>query len=213
MALSPSLEKYLIIERCPHCRIANPSAPMVWETQSTRHDNSNHLCWRVYQCGRCGRLITAYAIDWNTQVLGTFPFDSEPDMAIPDKARQYLAQAMNSLQAPAGAVLLAASAVDEMLKQKNYKTGSLNARIDKAQGDNLITKDMASWAHQVRLNANDQRHADEDTNLPGEKDARLAIEFASALAEFLFVLPSRVTRGVKEATQSAQVSPKATGQK
>ena len=51
--------------------------------------------------------------------------------------------------------MLAASAVDSMLKEKGYKDGSLYKRIEQAAGDHLITAEMASWAHEVRLDAND----------------------------------------------------------
>jgi hypothetical protein len=55
--------------------------------------------------------------------------------------------------------MLAASAVDAMLKHKNYTVGSLKDRIDKAAKDHLITSEMAAWAHEIRLDANDERHA------------------------------------------------------
>ena len=93
--------------------------------------------------------------------------------------------------------MLTASAVDAMLKDKGYKDGSLYARIGAAAKDNLITNEMASWAHEIRLDANDQRHADENAPLPNSADAEKVIEFASALAQFLFVLPARVERGRK----------------
>jgi hypothetical protein len=83
-----------------------------------------------------------------------------------------------------------------MLKIKGLRDGSLYARIHKAATDHLITEEMAKWAHQIRLDANDQRHADEEAPPPSEDDAKRSIDFASALAEFLFVLPSRVTRGL-----------------
>ncbi len=104
-------------------------------------------------------------------------------------------QAIDSLHAPAGAVMLAASSVDAMLKAKGYKDGSLNDRIRKAAADHLITAEMAEWAHEVRLDSNEQRHADEDAPFPSESDARRTVEFTKALGEFLFVLPARVTRG------------------
>lgn len=72
-------------------------------------------------------------------------------------------------------------------------------RIEKAAADHLITSDMALWAHEVRLDANDQRHADEDVDLPNEDDAKRVIDFASALAQFLFVLPAKVSRGLEKA--------------
>ena len=93
--------------------------------------------------------------------------------------------------------MLAASSVDAMLKEKGLKEGSLNTRINEAATSHLITKEMAAWAHDIRLDANDQRHADESVALPNEADAKKAIEFANALAQFLFVLPARVERGRK----------------
>jgi hypothetical protein len=57
---------------------------------------------------------------------------------------------------------------------------------------------MGQWAHQVRLDANDERHADEEAELPDENDAKKAIDFAKALGEFVFVLPSRVDQALKE---------------
>jgi hypothetical protein len=60
---------------------------------------------------------------------------------------------------------------------------------------------MARWAHQVRLDANDQRHADEAAPLPGSKDARRVVDFALALAQFLFVLPAQVDQGIVETQQ------------
>jgi len=60
---------------------------------------------------------------------------------------------------------------------------------------------MARWAHEVRLDANEPRHADETTPLPTEDDARKCVDFALALAQFLFVLPAQVKRGLADATE------------
>jgi len=91
--------------------------------------------------------------------------------------------------------MLAASSVDAMLKEKGLKQGKLYGRINEAAKQHLITEEMATWAHEVRLDANDERHADEEAELPSTDDAERVIEFALALAQFLFVLPSRVERG------------------
>jgi len=97
--------------------------------------------------------------------------------------------------------MLAASAVDAMLKAKNLKTGSLYERINLAAGQQLITAEMAEWAHDIRLDANDQRRADENAPLPTTDDALRVVEFALALAQFMFVLPARVQRGRQNAQQ------------
>jgi hypothetical protein len=94
--------------------------------------------------------------------------------------------------------MLAASSVDAMLKEKGYNEGSLYTRIKQAAKDHLLTEEMASWAHEIRLDANDQRHADKSLELPNAEDAKKTVEFAEALAEFLFVLPARVMRGRRE---------------
>jgi hypothetical protein len=97
--------------------------------------------------------------------------------------------------------MLAASAVDAMLKAKGLKDGSLYSRIDKAAADHLITVEMARWAHEVRLDANDQRHADEEVPLPQQADAKRTVDFALALAQLMFVLPARVQRGIEDTTK------------
>ena len=141
--------------------------------------------WGNYHCREgCGLEIHAM-----------WPASQEIDEAIPARAKAYLEQAVKSFQAPVGAVILAASSVDAMLKEKGLKEGSLYNRIDAAADQHLITKEMAAWAHEVRLGANDQRHADDEAPLPTLDDAERAVEFVLALAQFLFVLPSRVERG------------------
>jgi hypothetical protein len=99
--------------------------------------------------------------------------------------------------------MLCASAVDAILKDHDLKDGTLYARIDLAKDQGLITDGMAKWAHQVRLDANDQRHADEAAPLPTQKDAERSLSFASALAEILYVIPARVTRGIEESKPPA----------
>jgi len=132
----------------------------------------------------------------NQDVLEIFPNSPEVDESIPEKAKVYLTQAINSRSAPAGAVMLTASAVDAMLKAKKYTSGSLYHRIEAAVKSHLITPEMATWAHEVRLDANDQRHADDEARLPTTQDADKAINFSLALAEFLFVLPAKIQRGL-----------------
>ena len=58
---------------------------------------------------------------------------------------------------------------------------------------------MALWAHQVRLDANNPRHADDEKPHATPAEAKQTVEFGVALANILFVLPSRVTRSLKEA--------------
>src|SRR6266545_5574474 len=183
---------HLDMNKCPHCSVDTPSLQHVFQTETTSYAGGNKRAWRIYKCSRCGGLVTASSANYEGTVYEVYPSGREVDTSIPQKAKAYLEQALNSLHAPAGAVMLTASAVDAMLKEKGYKDGSLYSRIDQAAKDHLITLEMAEWAHKIRLDANDQRHADVVADLPVPEDARRCVDFALALGEFMFVLPSRV---------------------
>ncbi len=195
----PTLSQNLLLPRCPHCSIANPNLFSQHNLETNDHQRTHKRSWRVYTCGSCGGLVTAWSEAYDQPVRGYYPEQRAVDELIPERPRTFLQQALESLHAPSGAVMLAASAVDAMLKLRNYVDGSLYARIEKAASDHVITADMAHWAHEVRLDANDQRHADQAASLPSAADAQRAIDFAMALSELLFVLPARVQRGVADA--------------
>jgi Domain of unknown function (DUF4145) len=166
--------------------------------QSTDHKGSNLTLWATYACSNCGGVVLAEGgSNQESEVRETWPKTRAVKDGVPEKAANFLRQAMNSGDAPDGAVMLTASAVDAMLKDRGYGVGSLYARIEKAAEDHLITNEMALWAHEVRLDANDQRHADEAAQPATAESAKRVIDFATALAEFMFVLPARVRRGRK----------------
>ena len=193
----PILSENLELDRCPHCSVANPNLRRQHYLQTNNHVKDLQRTWSIYACGTCGGVVTAWAIQHNQAVIEPFPESKSVDEDIPERPRAYLKQSQESLHAPAGAVMLAASAVDAMLKIRGYLEGSLYTRIEKAAADNVLTAEMASWAHAVRLDANDQRHADEAATLPNTADAKRVLEFACALGEFLFVLPTRIARGIR----------------
>ncbi len=196
----PRMGKYLEgVGRCPHCKIDSPSLRQqssLFETYN--HWQSQKRLWGVYVCERCGGVLLA-GTRGSGEANELYPSEDSVDEAVPSRAAAYLQQARDSASAPAGAIMLCASAVDAMLKAKGYSDGKLFGRIDRAKADNVITDGMAEWAHQVRLEANDQRHSDDGSDLPSFEEASQTIEFTSALAELLFVLPARVTRGIRSA--------------
>lgn len=192
-----NLTEYLKLDRCPHCGTANPNLKRQHHLDTRDHAGQNNRVWSIYVCGSCGGIVSAWATSHGLPVGGYHPTFESIDLEIPERPRSYLKQASESMHAPAGAVMLAASAVDSMLKAKGFVEGTLYTRIDKAAKDHIITKDMAAWAHAVRLDANDQRHADDAAALPTEQDAKRVLDFAATLAQIMFVLPSRVVRGLQ----------------
>jgi len=195
----PKLNNQLELNRCSHCGVAKPNLPMSWAAQTRGHSGDNQRFWKIYKCLTCGGLITASATSDLGQVVQYFPANVKVHEAISNPAGDFLQQAIDSIHTPAGSVMLSASSVDAMLKLKGYTDGTLYKRINAAIKDNIITREMGDWAHEIRLDANDQRHADSNAELPSKTDARKCIDFALALAQFLFVLPQQVQRGLADA--------------
>jgi len=143
------------------------------------------------------------AWDSNTNFCEIWPDANGLSGDIPDEPLDYLKQAAETLSSARASVVMSAGAVDAMLKARGLTEGSLYARIGNAVTSTLLTKEMAEWAHDVRLDANDQRHADVKAIPPTTEDAKRCLEFAKALADILFVLPARVTRGQTNAHKAA----------
>jgi len=192
----PTLTDNLRLDRCPHCSVANPNLFKKAQLETVNAALTQRRYWAIYQCATCGSLVSAWSFGQNADVVQHFPNSLSVDDDIPERPKAFLKQAQESLNAPAGAVMLAASAVDSMLKIRGYTDGSLYSRIEKASKDHVLTSEMTPWAHAVRLDANDQRHADNAAALPTIEDAQKVLAFAMALGEYLFVLPSRIARGI-----------------
>jgi len=212
------------LSRCPHCGVANPQMVKQWKSDAplkgardfSRTNIGGHF-WGAYSCTTCGAVVLAKSklilnrlnnvnalvgvLNPNDggEVEALFPANQRVAEELPAQAKSYFAQALESLHAPDGAVMLAASAVDAMLKNRGYRDGGLYARIEQATQDHLLTPEMAEWAHKVRLDANDVRHADDDRPHLTEAMARQVLDFVGALGEILFVLPSRVHAGIEAA--------------
>jgi hypothetical protein len=179
--------------------MVQPQLARITERENNRR--GGHRRWGVYECLACGGLVVAAARvgDPAHVILERYPADpDDPADTIPTRPREYLRQARDLLTQPASSVTLAGSAVDAMLKEKGLKEGRLYERIHDAVTQHLISEDMAQWAHQVGLDQNDARYADERASTPTMEDARRCLTFALTLADILFVLPARVTRGIAE---------------
>jgi Domain of unknown function (DUF4145) len=143
------------------------------------------------------------AWEGNTNFCDIWPDPNGFSGDIPEEPLDYLKQAAETLSSPRASVVMSAGAIDAMLKAKGLVEGKLYPRIKQAVEQHLLTADMGEWAHDVRLDANDQRHADVKAIAPTKEDAKRCLEFAKALADILFVLPARVTRGKANAHTAA----------
>jgi hypothetical protein len=207
------------VERCPQCGVANPMLEYTHHFSDDLDNSAVLRVWFVYRCSSCQDLVAAMAYVNKDKVrssnfvtvwlrnnpmpaLRVIPGPEQVDEDLPDRPRCYLQQALNSLSAPDGAIMLAGSAIDAMLKLKGYTEGSVYSRIEKAVKDHVLTEDMSKWAHAVRLESNKPRHADLEEPHGTKEQAELTIKFAQALGEFLFVLPARIAKGTEESERA-----------
>ena len=130
------------LPRCPHCGVDSPSLRFVFQLQPQSF-LGQHRHWRLYVCARCAGIVSAEAPAFDHQATFVYPSSREVSEDIPERARTYLSQAVESISAPAGSVMLSASSVDAMLKAKSLPSGTLYSRIDEAAKQNLITEEMA----------------------------------------------------------------------
>jgi hypothetical protein len=203
--------------RCPHCGVANPQLKPMWHSQPLpMPDNPNvAFIWATYQCTSCSKLVLVQCEptikvqnSWRNDVTvqRIFPDQRSVDEALPPVARNYLLQAFETLHAPDAAAVMAGSAVDAMLKHRGYREGSLYARIDKAVADHILTEGMGQWAHAVRLEANNVRHADDVSPHVTRPQAERMVQFATALGDFLYVLTAKIEEGLKGSSPPAQIT-------
>jgi Domain of unknown function (DUF4145) len=182
---------------------------LVFRTQGpiARADGTTGSNWSVFRCTTCTEAVLAKGPDNNANpsaaVVALFPSAKEAHEDIPEPARRFLQQAFETLHAPDAAALMAGSAVDAMLKELGLSKGSVYDRIDQAVKSNLLTRDMGDWAHEVRLNANRPRHADAENPHVSSEEATQSVEFADALANFLFILKAKIQRGIEGAKQAS----------
>jgi hypothetical protein len=211
------------LSRCPHCSIAHPTFTQLWKAKDfVKGARETELIllgriWAVYVCTTCGDAVLCASGEVRKvnnalvfphggvdTVALIFPKAPTVNEELPERAQIYLRQAVESLHAPDGAAVLVASAVDAMLKDKTFTDGSLYSRIKAAVDAHVLTPSMGDWAHRIRLDANDVRHADNENPHRTREEAKQLVDFAIALGQFLYVLPAKVAAGLEASTPAAK---------
>ncbi len=104
-------------------------------------NNWRSFIWATYCCETCAGGVLVRLNHYGV-VEEIFPAPPDAHEDIPEPARRFLQQAMETLHAPGAAAVMAGSAVDAMLKHRKLTEGSLHSRIDKAVESHMITMAM-----------------------------------------------------------------------
>ncbi len=193
------------ISRCPYCGTGRPQVASL-----NLYGARGSRMWATYTVTCCGGMLLAHGpeniINPTAPIERLYPEVKLAAPEIPEPARRYLQQAMDTVHAPDAAAVMAGSAVDAMLKHFGLVEGHVYGRIDEAVTRHILTAAMGEWAHEVRLGSNRPRHADAENPHVSLEEARQSVEFAEALGHFLFVLSSRVKKGIADAKEAAWTS-------
>lgn len=101
----PLLKNQLDLDRCPYCSVETPSLINQTQIESIDYTGQNHRFWRFYKCARCGGITTAASTaNWDTAVTEMYPSPSSVSETIPEPARRYLKQALQTLHSPDGSL-------------------------------------------------------------------------------------------------------------
>ena len=189
------------LDRCPQCGISAPRLTL------NTGVHTKGRSWGIYICATCFAGVMAESMPHSPNsrtdyVERLYPSGQYVPEELPAAAKRFLAQAISSIHAPDGAVMLLGSTVDAILKDKGFSQGSVYSRIDLAKAAHLLTEDMAEWAHSVRLGSNRPRHADADDAHVTNEEAAQALEYVQTLAQLLYVLPKRIDLGKAAAVAS-----------
>lgn len=195
------------IERCPHCSVASPAWDRIFSgNQDKSGPRIGHYAYALHLCRTCKRPVLQLFHYRGTgngirqQLIAAFPENRAVDASLPEAAGRFLQQAVDTLHAPDGSMMLSASAIDAMLKDKGYKSGTLHKRIEQATDDGQLIAELADWAHGIRLDANAVRHADDEFEETSPEAAKQAVEFAKTLGELWYGLPAKI-RAKREASK------------
>lgn len=189
---------YLLLTRCPHCSTASPTVE-AWDREIVKEGpKGSQRHWRLYFCKSCGGAIVGCSKHTHHFVTELYPsLLRDLSWHIPANAKQHLAEARDITSQPSACIMSCANAINAMLIAKKVEGGNLYPRLKNAQDAGILSKEVALWGHQVRLDANEERHPDEEYTPPTVDDAKQALEFTLMLAEILFVIPAKVNEGVR----------------
>ena len=111
----------------------------------------------------------------------------------PDDIGRYWLQARRNIEDRnwEAAALMARSALQAALKNKNASGNSLKQEIDDLAAKGILAPVMKECAHQIRLLGNESAHP-EIARVIDSQDARDIVEFLTYLLQYLYTFPHRV---------------------
>lgn len=201
--MKPIASEYGVRADCPDCH-----AISYFDWQSSKGDlgyilidkqhefndqTFSRIHWRILRCSGCGRAglakfhdngrLPAILESFYPRALSSAPFPR----AVPDGiVKEYReAEVCASVEAWRAASALLRSTLEKALKANGYSKGSLQAKIDEAAADGVITAARSQKAHEdIRVLGNEVVH--DEWRQVTEDEVQSALHYAQRVLEDLY---------------------------
>ena len=200
----------VFLRDCPYCGIKSVAFTVLYEASYVLYLR-NEVRWDTFAtCGYCSRGVLA-TFDTNgnrppsecppgsLMLLNTAPElpNTSAPTHTPGNVAGFFKQAMDNLPNNCDAAgSMFRKALDTGLKSKFPEiTGKLSARINEAAAQQKLTRELAEWAHQIRIDGNDAAHEEEPFK---EEDAKKLCDFTRLVFYYLFTLPGMLEKSQKK---------------
>lgn len=171
---------------CPNCHQRTAI------TTRAKYDSSSGR-YEIAECNGCDFFVMVKRNQSNSGISQVYPYPlpGATDERIPQKIRRDFDEALLCLSVSAvrGAAVLARRALQTICRDKGATKKDLKNQIDELFANNIITKDLKDWSHEVRYVGNDAAHSND--NEVQKEDAEEIIELLESLCEVLYVAPAK----------------------
>jgi len=189
---------------CPFCDEKGNFA-LAHHEEKKKPNFDKRLNFDMYQCRNCMGFIhvlwSAGASSLRPRFYGyqvlPWPLKAKPEASEnwPEGMRRFWIQAHDSLTRENwdAANLMARSALQFVVREREAKGGTLFAQIDDLAAKGVLNPLMKDWAHEVRLLANESAHP--EAPVPADldpQDVREAVNFLDFLLLYIYDLPKQI---------------------
>jgi hypothetical protein len=170
--------------------------------EKRKSNSSKRLNFDVYQCTNCMAFVHVIwsAAEFSNSIYAytamPLPIGKlEPSTIWPDAVQRFWIQAHESLRVENwdAAVVMARSALQAAMRDKNAVGGNLKAEIKDLASKGTLHPMMQDWSTEVRELGNDSAHPLPDAAPTNPQDARDVVQFLDFLLFYLHDFPKQIS--------------------
>lgn len=170
---------------------------------------NQHVIYEIAECNSCDFFLLIKRINNNVNEIYPAPLPKPIHEKTPDFLKEDLAEAniCFAVNAYRGSVVLARRALQNCCFEKGAPDKPLNSQVEWLLSQQIITKDLNDWAHEVKATGNDAAHPSQNPKGEGKISREDAEEILTLLEKFidvLYIAPALAAeRRAKRATPTA----------